>query len=78
MDGETDREAAIRDLKQEIARYRRVTENITDKETLERLNPYLRDLESTLEARLSEEHPCPPRAAPSAGGAAEAADGRPP
>jgi hypothetical protein len=75
---ETDREAAIRDLKQEIARYRRVTENITDKETLERLNPYLRHLESTLEARLSEEHPCQPRAAPSAGGAAEAADGRPP
>jgi hypothetical protein len=57
MDGETDREAMIQDLTQEIARCRRVIENISDKKTLVRLSAYLCDLERALEAQMSEEDP---------------------
>jgi CRP-like cAMP-binding protein len=54
MDGETDREAIIRDLTREIARCRRATENISDKKALVRLSAYLGDLERALEAQMSE------------------------
>jgi hypothetical protein len=54
MDGETNREAIIRDLIRQIARCRRATENISDEKTLVRISAYRRELERALEAQMLE------------------------
>jgi hypothetical protein len=53
MSGEEHREAEIQRLKQEIARCKWAMGNVTDKQTLERLGAYLRDLQRALEAQMS-------------------------
>jgi hypothetical protein len=57
MGGETNREAEIRRLKQEIARCKWAMGNITDTKTLERLEDYLGDLQRALGVRESSRPP---------------------
>ncbi|HET6610300.1 MAG TPA: hypothetical protein VFG62_26785 [Rhodopila sp.] len=52
MTSQGGREAIIQDLEREIARCKRALGSVSDKETLDRLGSYLRDLEQALEAQV--------------------------